>query len=255
MFRRLIIQTVLIESFVLLGMISCDNGNPLVVQEANTVADVDGNIYQTIKIGNQVWTTENLRTTRLNDGSIIPLAKSDSSWSMRATPGYCFLNNTTNADSIMKFGALYNWYVVNTHILAPAGWHVPTDSDWTTLKNYLISSGFNWDGTTTGNKIAKSLSAKTDWNVSGHIGSELSKNNKSGFSALPGGLRADGSRPFGIYPPDAKFYSQGYEAIWWSSSSIGTGSGVARHLENLYEDLEESSYGASNGFSIRLIRD
>lgn len=255
MFRRLIIRIFLMESFVLLGMISCDNGNPLSVQEANTIMDIDGNIYHTIKIGNQVWSAENFRTTRFNDGSAIPLAKSDSAWSMRVTPGYCFINNTANADSIESFGALYNWYAVNTHILAPAGWHVPTDSDWTTLENYLISSGYNWDGTTTANKIAKSLSAKTDWIESGHVGSELSKNNKSGFSALPGGLRADGSNPFGIYPADANFYSQGYEAIWWSSSSLGTGSGVARHLEVLYEDLEKSGYGASNGFSIRLIKD
>jgi uncharacterized protein (TIGR02145 family) len=62
-----------------------------------------------------------------------------------------------------KYGVLYNWFALATGKLAPQGWHVPTDADWDTLHNYLIANGYNWDGTTTGNKIAKSMAAQTDW--------------------------------------------------------------------------------------------
>ena len=114
----------------------------------STVKDADGNVYTTVKIGNQVWTVENLRTTKYNDGSAIPLVTDSAAWVNLTTPGYCYYNNTTNADSIKKYGALYNWYAVDTKKLAPAGWHVPTDAEWDTLQNYLIANGYNWDGTT-----------------------------------------------------------------------------------------------------------
>jgi uncharacterized protein (TIGR02145 family) len=95
-------------------------------------------------------------------------------------PAYCYYNNTTNADSIKKFGALYNWYTVYTGKLAPAGWHVPTDSEWEVMQSYLVMHGYNYDGTTdtTNNKIAMALAAKTDWysdTSTGTIGNELDK--------------------------------------------------------------------------------
>jgi uncharacterized protein (TIGR02145 family) len=135
----------------------------------NTIEDIDGNVYRIVKIGNQLWTVENLRVTKYNDGSAIQLVAGNSAWAALSTPGYCYYNNTTNADSIKKFGALYNWYVVNPSVnpsnpkkVAPVGWHVPTDEEWTILENYMIVNGYNWDGTTTGNKIAKSLATKAD---------------------------------------------------------------------------------------------
>src|SRR4030043_168747 len=129
---------------------------------SGTVTDADGNVYQTVKIGNQVWTVENLRTTKYDDGSAIPLVTDSAAWAALTTPGFCYYNNTTNADNIKKFGALYNWHAVNTKKLAPKGWHVPTEAEWITLENYLIANGYNWDGTKTENKIAKSMAAKTD---------------------------------------------------------------------------------------------
>jgi uncharacterized protein (TIGR02145 family) len=80
-------------------------------------------------------------------------------------PKYCFYNNTTNSDSIKKYGALYNCYVVrptNLKKIAPAGWHIQSDSEWNTLQNHLVANKYNWDGTTTDNKIARSLAAKTN---------------------------------------------------------------------------------------------
>ena len=154
---------------------------------STTVKDADGNIYTSVKIGDQVWTVENLRTTKYNDGTAIPVVKDSAAWVALKTPGYCYYNNTTNAGSIKKYGALYNWYVVNTGKLAPEGWHVPTDSEWTNMENYLVLNGYNWDGTkdtAEDNKIAKSLAAKTDWSThttAGIIGNDLTKNNSSGF--------------------------------------------------------------------------
>jgi hypothetical protein len=96
----------------------------LISQDAGTVTDIDGNVYQAVKIGNQVWTVENLRTTRYNDGTAIPYVTDNSAWANLTTPGYCYYFNdsTANAD---KYGVLYNWYTVNTGKLSPAGWHVP----------------------------------------------------------------------------------------------------------------------------------
>lgn len=166
------------------------DSNP-VSQDAGTVTDIDGNVYHAIKIGNQVWTVENLSVTKYNDGSLIPLDTSAVTWDSAKTLKYCFNENTTNAESIKKYGALYNWYVVspvNSKKIAPTGWHVPTDAEWDTMRNYLITNGYNWNGTTSDtaqyNKIAKSLASKTDWLVdttTGAIGNDLSTNNQSGF--------------------------------------------------------------------------
>ncbi|MDD4729737.1 MAG: FISUMP domain-containing protein, partial [Dysgonamonadaceae bacterium] len=120
-----------------------------------TVTDIDDNVYHTVTIGTQVWMVENLKTTKYNDGTSIPLVSDGTAWSNLATPGYCFYNN--DAANKSTYGALYNWFTVNTNKLAPTGWHVPTDAESTTLENYLIANGFNYDGTTTGNKIAKSM--------------------------------------------------------------------------------------------------
>jgi uncharacterized protein (TIGR02145 family) len=161
------------------------------IANAGNVIDTDGNVYQTVRIGNQIWTVENLRVTKYNDGSAIPFDTSKEAWKNATTPKYCFVNNTIHSDSIKKFGALYNWYVVNpanTRKIAPVGWHIPTYAEWDTLQNYLIANGYTWDGSATGYAIAKSLAAKTDWwtySGAGKIGCDLTKNNRSGFSALP----------------------------------------------------------------------
>jgi len=217
--------------------------------DTGTVTDIDGNVYQTVKIGNQVWTVENLRTTKYNDGTPIPLVTDSVAWKALNTSGYCYYNNTTNADNIKKYGALYNWYVVNTKKLAPKGWHVPTDAEWTTLENYLIANGYNWDGTTTGNKIAKSMAAKTDWETSatlpGAIGNDLMKNNRSGFSALPGCYR-------GI---DGNFYLCGILGFWWSATERDASTAYYRDLSYFVDTFIGYNYNKSCGLSVRLLRD
>ena len=97
-----------------------------------SIADIDGNNYKTIPIGPLVWMAENLKTTKYNDGSDIPLVEKDSQWTNILTPGYCWFKNN---DTVYKdiYGAYYNWFAVSTGKLCPVGWHVPSDTEWQTL--------------------------------------------------------------------------------------------------------------------------
>lgn len=124
-----------------------------------SLSDIEKNTYRTVKIGDQVWMAENLRTTRYNDGTSIYHGDETSKWSGQEG-SYCWYDNDAKAHKT-KYGALYNWSAVKTGILCPAGWHVPGIEEWETLANYLIANGNNYDGTSTGNLIAKSLSAAT----------------------------------------------------------------------------------------------
>jgi uncharacterized protein (TIGR02145 family) len=226
------------------------------IASSGTVTDTEGNVYQTVQIGNQVWMAENLRVTKFNDGIAITEITDNAAWANiynnnLATPAYCYYNNTTNADSIKKFGALYKWYVVNTGKLAPTGWHVPTDSEWTIMEKYLVLNGYNWDGTkdtANDNKIAKSLAAKTDWHTytdTEAIGCDLTKNNNSGFSALPGGFRYN----------NGTFDSKRYFGDWWSATESDASLAYGRVLD--YDDygLYRNYNDECCGFSVRLVKD
>jgi uncharacterized protein (TIGR02145 family) len=212
----------------------------------DVLTDIDGNVYHTLTIGTQTWMVENLKTTKYNDGTSIPNITDESAWSSLTTPGYCFYDNAAANKS--THGALYNWYTVNTGKLAPTGWHVPTDAEWTTLENYLIANGYNYDGTTTGNKIAKSLAATTLWNTDtteGAIGNDLTKNNGSGFAGLPGGYCGS----------DGSFYSIGYCGYWWRSTEASTDNAWARYLGYYLSSVGRGSFCRQFGFSVRCVRD
>lgn len=227
--------------------------------------DIDGNEYKTVKIGNQVWMQENLRTTKYNDGTPIILDTSNVTWSNATTGKYCFYNNTANGDSIREFGALYNWYAVNTHKLAPAGWHVPAEAEWDTLEIYLTTRGYIWDvtttenfrpvpaynpdGTKTVNKIGKAMAAKTNWvlfKTLGTVGCDQTKNNRSGFTALPGGFRWDWS---------GHYYSIGKESYWWSAMKYDTSMAYCSYLSFDKVNLGRGRDLKLSGFSVRLLRD
>lgn len=217
---------------------------------AGTVTDADGNVYQTVKIGTQEWMAENLRVTKYNDGTPIPFDTTGPGWWNATTPKFCYYNNTANAAGIKKFGALYNGYVVNPanpKKIAPAGWHLPTDAEWDALQNYLISKGYNWDGSTSGNKVGKSLTAETDWSrdsIAGAIGCDLTKNDRSGFSALPGGQR-DLNGAFG---------GKGSFGYWWSATGDASNAGY-RYLFCPYNFLGANTVNRSGGIAVRLLRD
>jgi uncharacterized protein (TIGR02145 family) len=131
-----------------------DNGKSDI--ETSTLTDIDSNVYKTVKIGNQWWMAENLKVTHYNDGTPIPNVTDK--WGDLSTGSYCAYNN--NDSNIEIYGLLYNWYAVDDDSIAPAGWHVPTNAEWTELENYLANT-YNCDVTSTGNKIGKLLASKT----------------------------------------------------------------------------------------------
>lgn len=170
--------------------------------ENPTVTDIDGNIYHTVKIGQQVWMVENLKTTKFNDGTPISLVIDNESWKMQKNPSYCWYRN----DSTYKnpYGALYNWHTVNKGNLAPEGWHVPSDEEWSTLIKYL--GGLN----NAGYKL-KEVGIAHWKNPNAGV------TNESGFTAVPGGSRSteignfdNDLNDFGYYWTTTKFNEYSY---------------------------------------------
>lgn len=219
--------------------------------DANIVVDIDGNVYRTKIIGTQVWLVENLKTTRLNDGSTIPVVADDIAWSAMTTPASCTYGNTVNKDTINKYGRLYNWYAVNTGKLCPRGWHVATDNEWRYLEEHLIVYGYNYDSSVTGNKIAKSLASYSGWASSVTEGAPgnpdyPNKKNASGFTALPGGVRDSKQMIFG---------SIGKYAIWWTSTEYDEKTAWDRGVDYSLSGLRQLNVNKSYGFSVRCVKD
>ncbi len=219
-----------------------DESDPVII------TDVEGNEYHTIRIGSQLWTVEDLRTTKYNDGTAIPLVTGDTAWSNCTFGAYCSYFNSENADTIRKYGLFYNWYAVNTGKLVPKGWHVPSQNDWNKLRDYLIANGYNWDSTLNDNKIAKSIASQNDWKYSataGTIGNDRSLNNKSGFSALPGGSRYSN----GI------FGNRGLMSHWWSSTPTYADLVFSEFLTYENQAIILHNVQKTKGFVVRIVKD
>jgi uncharacterized protein (TIGR02145 family) len=222
--------------------------------DCDSVSDVEGNKYASVRIGNQCWTVENLRTRTYRDGSFIPYISDTSGWSRATTGAYCYYGNNTANGS--KYGALYNWYAVSTGNLAPSGWHIPSLAEWNILSTYLMNNGYNYDSTLIGNKYAKSMAAQTDWvqyTGVGAIGNDLSSNNRSGFSALPGGSRdTTGAYGRNLGRPG---YGQGQMGFWWCADEWNPQNGNMCSLEYRSIGLTLTGFFKKNGFSVRLVKD
>jgi uncharacterized protein (TIGR02145 family) len=207
-----------------------------------TVKDIDGNIYNTVQIGSQCWTKENLKVTKYIDGSVIPLDTSGGingvgtgqTWSGRTSGARTLYGN--NQNNLTTYGYLYNWYTVaDIKGLCPNGWHVPSDGEWSTLTAYLG-----------GERVAggKMKSVGTTYWISPNTGAT----NESGFSALPGGYRDNSGRFLSIY-----FYA----LIWSATEENVYNYAWGRHLNNVSSDAYKS-YGFTTkqfGASVRCLRD
>ncbi len=192
------------------------------------VTDIDGNVYQTLVIGSQVWMAENLKVTHYQNGDPIPNIIDGSSWAGLTYGAYCEYNNDTLNFPI--YGRLYNWYAATDgRNIAPAGWHVPSDAEWQTLIDYL-----GGDGTAGGKMKAAGID---HWN-SPNTGAT----DESGFTALPSGYRAF----------DGSFGDIGNYATFWSGSGSDS---WARYLGYNYSQINRYLEGKHDGYSIRCVKD
>src|SRR6476661_5263113 len=154
----------------------------------------DGKVYKAVKIGNQTWMAENLNVNTYRNGDTIPQVQDPKTWSSLTTGAWCYYGGKTETGA--KYGKLYNWYAVNDpRGLAPEGWHIPSDAEWTTLETSLGG------GSVAGGKMKEA--GTFNW-TSPNTGG----NNNSGFTSLPGGIRAS----------NATFSNVGNQSIWWTST-------------------------------------
>ena len=193
------------------------------------VTDIDGNTYTTVTIGTQIWMVENLKTTKLNDGTAITFSLSEQTWSDLTTPGYSLV---AYEGSENLYGYFYNWYAVNTGKLAPTGWHVPNNTDFETLINYLGGSEV------AGGKLKEA--GTEHWN-SPNTGAT----NSSGFTALPGGyMSQSGTR-----------YSFGEFGEWWSATQTSNQNGSLMNITFGGNRADIGSSPPKFGFNIRCLKD
>ncbi|MGQ8338366.1 FISUMP domain-containing protein [Sunxiuqinia sp. A32] len=197
---------------------------------STTIKDADGNTYRTLKIGDQWWTAENLRTTKYNDGTPIPLKSSSSAWEASFAGAYCWYENDKNTYKD-TYGALYNWYAVETEKLCPQGWHVPKNGEWLKLRNYLSANGHK---DTEGN----ALKTTTGWYNDGNGTDDYS------FSGIPSGYRNH----------KGTFGAGGAYADWWTSSEqISTSAWAIDLIYGQAGILQGGGYKEC-GYSVRCIK-
>ncbi len=205
--------------------------------EFGSLTDIEGNTYKTVKIGSQVFMAENLKTLKLNDGTVIPQIKDAVTWKTLTTPAYCWYNNDSTTYKEL-YGPLYNWHTVITGKLCPSGWHVPIYTDW---KNLNVSLG----GTDTNYGITVGKLKETDtvlW-VSPNEGAT----NSTDFKSIPGGYR----------DKEGKFNLMGYQCRFWSASEDRSDTLRAWYflLMNYPCSGGLTSSEKTGGFSVRCIRD
>lgn len=202
--------------------------------DAPTSSNDDGNEYQTVAIGAQVWMSENLKVTHYRNGDAIPNVTDGGTWWGLSTGAYCNYNNDKN--KVATYGRLYNWYAVNdSRNIAPVGWHVATNADWQTLVDFLGGNSV------AGGKMKEN--GTTHW-ASPNIGAT----NESGFSALPGGFYA--------YNGDAMFTNFGLTGNWWSSTEFNSTYAWCHFLDYHYSDIFVDSYfNKRDGLSVRCVKD
>lgn len=217
-------------------------------RDTRIVVDIDGNVYKTVPIGNNLWMAENLRTTRYQNGDVLPNITEDTKWQSLNTGAWAYYeNDSSNGDT---YGKLYNWYAVaDQREICPQGWHVPSDDEWKQLERYLGMSKQGADaegsrGTIEGGKI-KSTRTVPDlhprWN-SPNTGAT----NESGLSALPGGYRS----------LNGYFSSKGSNAYFWPSlPGFSKLFSWNRELSFNESGIARNRFDKRSGFSVRCVRD
>lgn len=233
-----------VGSYTVLLTVTNDAGSDIEIKNSHikvtgatgTLTDIDGNVYQTIEIGTQTWMAENLKVTHYRNGNAIPNVTYYDDWWKGTTGAYCWYDNIFAWKKF--YGALYNWYAVtDTSGLCPAGWHIPTDEEWTILTDYLggdILAGGKMKST------RKEPDVHPKWD-SPNIGAT----NESGFSGLPGGYR----------DRDGSFRGIGARGYFWSPKEGSSYPAWYRSLDYSYSNLTRNEGSKWEGFSVRCLRD
>ena len=207
-------------------------------EPVQTVTDIDGNVYKTVTIGTQEWMVENLKTTKYNDGVLIPNV-TDYTWGNLQTDAYCWYNN--DIANKAPYGALYNWFAAKSSKLCPTGWHVATLEDWTKIVTYLGGPDV------AGGKLKEA--GTTHW-----LDQNVGATNESGFTALPGGYRGSGLN-------DGTFYLLGYYGWYWTASQYPMDpvwdhiAGYCWMMESGHSKCLQSNIWDMIGLSVRCIKD
>ena len=228
------------------GPAPCDpDGNDLYdcgVCPIGTVTDIDGNLYHTVKIGEQWWMLENLRVTHYRNGEPIPHVTNGGEWAGLYTGAYCEYNN--NPANVEAHGRLYNWYAVDDgRNIAPDGWHVPTDAEWMELEIHLGMSqvevdGQQWRGTDEGGKMKEA--SMTYWDSPNE-----GATNESGFTSLSGGYRWS----------TGPFDQMGRNAAFWCNTWYSSGRAWYRKLSFANPQVDRDNSSARHGYSVRCVMD
>jgi uncharacterized protein (TIGR02145 family) len=197
-------------------------GQVLLITTAPTLTDIDGNVYSTVTIGTQTWMAENLKTTKYNDDTAVPNVTDETEWANLTTGAYCWYDNNASAYKA-TYGALYNWYAINTGKLCPTGWHVPSDAEWLTLENYLGGEDV------AGGKLKEA--GTTHW-----LSPNTGATNETGFTGLPGGFRWDWG---------TEFWPIGQSGFWWLATEpyawhLDTGGTIILGVDILPEKIGAS---------------
>jgi uncharacterized protein (TIGR02145 family) len=218
-------------SLILVGLVV------LICNSCKKEKDSPSNLVKdTVTVGTQTWMVENLKTTRYNDGTAIPLVTKSVAWETLSTPGYCWYNNDESTYKA-PYGALYNWYTVNTGKLCPTGWHVPGDSEWIVLIDFL-------GGPDSANQKLKEAGT-SHWVDPNAINPNADATNQSGFTALPGGER-------GFL---GKYNYIGSDGYWWSSTEGDNDNAWSwsTHVNGIW--IGTYNRPKQNGVSVRCLKD
>ncbi|MCX6246770.1 MAG: hypothetical protein NTW10_03460 [Bacteroidetes bacterium] len=231
--KILIFPIVLMALFFMVES-GCKKSSDDTTSQSNTVTDIDGNIYHMVRVGTQVWTVENLKTTKFNDGFSIALDTSATAWGLLTSPSSCYYNNDISNKG--TYGMLYNWYAVNTGKLAMKGWHIPSNAERKILSDYLGGD------TLGGGKM------KTTGTLEAGTGLWLAPNggatNESGFSAIPVGQRTYAG----------KFKTIGMYSFFWNSDEQDSDFAWSFGPSYLNAGAYYGTYFKKNGFSVRCVK-
>lgn len=217
----------------------------LFLKAQNKVNDLDGNTYSTIQIGKQIWMQHNLKSSKLNNETPIPLLINENDW--QETKNFAMTYYNGDEEKYGKLhGALYNFHAVSSGKLCPTGWHVPTIAEWDTLFSFLSKNGHLFEGLHLA--LSKSLAANTLWNTidrKGAPGCNLSSNNSSGFNGLPSGYRTS----------YATYNGSTHHACWWTSDKAKEGSAHTMGILFYEQEIIRIDSDFKTGLSVRCIKD